>query len=543
MNIFSCFPRQSIGGYIILFLLLLNSGCSSMLKNYQLEPGRLPDLHEYNNYEQDFFYLKALCEEAVPLADKYFPPERRSALEKEILKRLGGPGVTEEIFVYCVCRYLAGFSNQHAYVEERNRYIFDRKIYPVSFHYTGSELFVLNAAEPCDAAVIGKKVTAINGMPVSEVEKRLGETATADNLFSRRAMLENWFFYSRPVYYRLSGLIDSDDAVLRLEFEDHTEVSVTPVKDFLKWHHRAKEHPVTAKSEHLYDGKIFPDRDFAYFQFNACFDKTIILDGVTGYVNWWIRPFARLWLNRQFKKEKPSELIDGYYDPDRPVFKDYLASFIKEVNSRGINNLIIDLRHNNGGGDLGSQLVYHLTYRQDLLDSKNFCYNPDILELYSPEKGRAFRLWYRNNFGEDPPLKKLTPIPQNKYALFSHITDPGSIYYVPPDRPVFKGKVIVLVNPNTKSAAALLAAFLQDNKLAVTVGSTTDNNPTGPTGYTPFKLPGTGLKISLPSDYIERAVPENGDIFMPDYRVENTVSHILEGKDALFDKALELIAH
>ena len=143
-----------------------------------------------------------------------------------------------------------------------------------------------------------------------------------------------------------------------------------------------------------------------------------MLDGISGYVKRWARPFARLWLRYQFKKKEPSPLIAGYYDPERPVFKDYLASFIEDLNRQGIKNLIIDLRYNSGGGELGSQLVYHLTRRSDLISSKNYCYNPDVFERYSPEKGRTFRLWYIEKYGDDPPSKELTLIPRDKYDFF-----------------------------------------------------------------------------------------------------------------------------
>ncbi len=125
--------------------------------------------------------------------------------------------------------------------------------------------------------------------------------------------------------------------------------------------------------------------------------------------------------------------------------------------------------------------------------------------------------------------------------FFSMVTYTESAFYVAPDRPVFNGMVIVLANQNTKSAAAWVAALLQDNRLAVVLGTTIDYHPTGPTGFTPFKLPHTGLRISLPSDYFERAVPAKGEDFQPDYWVEDTVEDVYAGRDAAFEKALELI--
>jgi hypothetical protein len=106
---------------------------------------------------------------------------------------------------------------------------------------------------------------------------------------------------------------------------------------------------------------------------------------------------------------------------------------------------------------------------------------------------------------------------------------------------VFTGKIIVLANQNTGSAAALLAGLMQDNHLAVIVGTSTTNNPTGPTGMTPFKLPRSGILVSLPTIYLERARPSNGNILKPVYWVENSAADVQAGRDAQFEKALQLL--
>jgi len=53
-------------------------------------------------------------------------------------------------------------------------------------------------------------------------------------------------------------------------------------------------------------------------------------------------------------------------------------------------------------------------------------------------------------------------------------------------------------------------------------------------------VPRSGIVISLPTEYRERAVPANGEILHPDYWVENSVADVQTGRDAAFEKALEL---
>ena len=338
----------------------------------------------------------------------------------------------------------------------------------------------------------------------------------------------------------MAGLSSSVSNSVELEFADHPPVSIAPKwDDNFQWHGvPPPPHPITASSRHQYDCRTFAEQNFAYLQFNACFDKTAILDGLR-MVKPWVRPLVRAWLGIQFHRKKPFAVLRGIYDPDRPVFKDYLASAIRDINRQGITNLIIDVRYNGGGeGELVNQLIYHLTRRNDLRGSREFKYNPQVVAYYDPKGSREFRSWYLKKFGTEPQSKQLLPTPEGPF--FARVTDPASPFYVAPDRPVFRGKIIVLANQNTGSAAAGFTAVMQDNRLAVIVGTTTGSNPTGPTGMTPLKLPHSGILVSLPTEYYERALPLNGEVLQPDFWVENSVADIEMGRDAAFEKALEL---
>src|SRR5207248_3144456 len=122
--------------------------------------------------------------------------------------------------------------------------------------------------------------------------------------------------------------------------------------------------------------------------------------------------------------------------------------------------------------------------------------------------------WYRKKFGVEPPAKQLLPTPEPGLA---RINDPQSRFYVAPDRPVFGGRIIVLTSQDTQSAASDFAVLMQDNRLATIVGTTTGNKATGPTGMTPFKLPHSGLMISLPTEYYDRPELSKGDLLQPDF--------------------------
>jgi hypothetical protein len=273
-----------------------------------------------------------------------------------------------------------------------------------------------------------------------------------------------------------------------------------------------------------------------YFQFHQCYDKIEIKEGMKTYVKPWLHPLATVFINHQLKKKKPSNLLKNYYDPERPVFAMYISQMIEESNQKGIDKLIIDLRNNNGGSELIClQLLYHLTEKENLLDFKTFVKNEKIYNYYFNTNHKVAKRYAK------PDSLYFIGNSNSTNTLLDKITDEKSPYYVAPNRPVFKGKIIVLANYTTESAGALFTALLQDNGIAQVIGTEVANNPTGPSAWTPLKLPNSKIKFSVSSLYLMRPDSSKGPIFIPNITLEKSVSDIIEGNDPLFDKALELL--
>ena len=541
--------RLGLSGLWLLGVLLSfgSTGCRSFLaeqalKTYPVKIKPEQGLVHPNRYQEDFLYLKTLGEEVVPLEDRFFPPDQRAEMEREILRELGKPDCSRETFILSLRRYLAAFNNEHARIEYDPKPVNSTALYPFKVQYAGKELFVSDISRAYDPSLIGQRITAINDLPVSEVEKRLFAYIGAENPFVRRAALEP-FGYSQPEMYRIVGLTSPVSNQVKLEFASHPQALISPMRQEIVPWQRVAGPPdfLTGCLPHQYDCRIFAEQRLAYLQFNACFDKTAILDGLH-MVNPWVRPLVRAWLGFEFHRKKPNTVLDGIYDPSRPVLKDYLSSAFKNINQHGVTNLIIDLRYNGGGeSELCKQLIYFLTTRTNLAGPREFAYDPEVLAYYDPKESHAIRSWYLKKLGREPQSGELLPSPDQEEPFFAREIDRQSPYYVPPDRPVYGGKIVVLANQHTHSAASLLAGFMQDTHLAVIIGTTTANNPTGPTGMTPFKLPHSGILVSLPTRYLERALPSNGDVLQPDYWVENSMSDSETGRDAVFEKALDLL--
>jgi hypothetical protein len=527
------------------FLLCL--GCTSFLadralKSYPVELTPAETATATNDFQHDFLYLTKFAAEAFPLQDHYFPPDRRTNTERVILTRLGAPDTTYDTFVNSLRTYLAAYNNEHARILYNPKPIQLTGYYPFSVQYQSNDLHLSNISADYPATAIGQKLISINSHPIADIEQKFAAFFSAENIWAKRNLLLHApNAYVRPHFYTLAGITASETNELTIALENHPPLSIKPLsKPASKWHRERTRNPVTSRSRHSFDHRLFPEQNLAYLQFNTCFDKTAILDGLR-MANPWIRPALRAWLAWQFLRDQPAPVLRGIYDPDRPSLKNYLANTFTEINQAGITNLILDLRYNSGGDiSLCYQLIYH--FADDITDLREFRYNPKLLAHYQSRAAyKKFLTSYREQFKTDPPTGQLFPVAHDHRAGFSTTKDPDSPYFIPPSRPVFKGRVIVLANANTKSAASLLTALLQDNHLAQVVGTTTANNPTGPTGVTTFKLPNTKILISLPGEYLQRADPTKGELLIPNHWSEPALNDPPTGNDTDFNKAVHLL--
>lgn len=111
----------------------------------------------------------------------------------------------------------------------------------------------------------------------------------------------------------------------------------------------------------------------------------------------------------------------------------------------------------------------------------------------------------------------------------------------------YDGKIFVLVNGRTFSAASMLARYLKEYADAVIIGEETGTRYEGfAAGSTEYiKLPNSDLGIGLPRYHILFPVSQkqktSNQGLLPDHKVENTIEDIIEEKDAVLDFAIGLI--
>jgi len=188
--------------------------------------------------------------------------------------------------------------------------------------------------------------------------------------------------------------------------------------------------------------------------------------------------------------------------------------------------LIVDLRGNTGGGIGGLRLMSYLT--------------PGKKEVgYSLTRARKEKGYAREE------LPRFGRIPSHKAALLWLALRYGfidkSILVVTeglgPQR--FHGRVVILVNEHTSSAGEMVAAFAQENGLAIIVGTKT---PGRLLSGSAFKA-GFGYIVGLPvAAYLTwegRLIEGKG--VSPSVNVELKPEQLLVGEDPQMRKALEVV--
>lgn len=170
-------------------------------------------------------------------------------------------------------------------------------------------------------------------------------------------------------------------------------------------------------------------------------------------------------------------------------------------------NLIIDLRENGGGnGNNGFELIGYLT-------SEPFPMSKQIMRRYKPVQ----RAW-----GGEPDVLEI-----------------GEYDWMPYQKNIFTGRVIVLAGPDTYSAAEDFLSSFKHIKRGTIVGQTTGGSTGQPLTF-PLPFGGLGVvcaKRDVQPDWTEFV----GVGIHPDVEVQPTLSAFIAGIDETLETALNIL--
>jgi hypothetical protein len=216
-------------------------------------------------------------------------------------------------------------------------------------------------------------------------------------------------------------------------------------------------------------------------------------------------------------------------------FNKVMEDFFRQIRSWKVSSLIVDIRFN-GGGELKNAI---LLYSYLAKTSFQFTQSVEMASITPPTYIQ---------FTNYEKALKFAPIDAHYVAKKSEkvfvVSDHFSQKMVDPKQDNFEGKLILLINGNTASAAGALASRIKSDRRGLIVGEENRDNYIGFSAGVPvvLTLPHSGVEVSIPIrkfGYVSGK--DTGRGVEPDYQVRSTAVNFFKEKTAVVAYAVELL--
>ncbi|MEO0733244.1 MAG: S41 family peptidase [Bacteroidota bacterium] len=212
----------------------------------------------------------------------------------------------------------------------------------------------------------------------------------------------------------------------------------------------------------------------------------------------------------------------------------FFRKVFTQLREKKIDQLVIDLRGNGGGSDI--EVITLLRY---LL--------PSPFQLYDELSVASLTVPDHQYYPTDN-LRKAEKAARKVYVpVGDRFLDQKSpaVRITEPEQEVFRGKIYVLIDERTASAAGDFCGALQHRGRATFVGRETGGNANvNGGGFRPtLVLPNSGLRVDIPTlrYRIRNQVNNHGFGVRPDHQVQYTVTDIIAGTDLEMQLVRELL--
>ena len=218
---------------------------------------------------------------------------------------------------------------------------------------------------------------------------------------------------------------------------------------------------------------------------------------------------------------------------------------LDEATERNAPALILDLRGNAGGDDVGNEIIPHFLDAPITLSSMRRLVRyrkvPDDLVPYLDTWDKSFRDW--GSSAVDLPEPWPTAPAAVTYLKLTRYDDDATGDIIKPAGKRFHGKVIVLIDATNSSATFQFAQNMQTDHLGTLIGQSTGGSQRGINGGAFFflRLPHSGIEMDLPliGTFPPSPAPDAG--ITPDVVVKPTAVDLATGSDPEMAAAQRLI--
>ncbi len=383
---------------------------------------------------------------------------------------------------------------------------------PFYFRWLGDRMIVTDDFTPDHSLPRGTEILSINQIPSATILGRLMTIARADgsNDAKRKAYLEvtgDDSYEAFDVYFSLFYPSSSKTMSLSVKRPKQNEAQIINVVP-LTYEQRVA--PIDAKQKNLNGGN------------GVAFEWKYLENGAA---------YLRM----------PSwALYNSKWD-----WKAWLNERLDELADRNPLALIVDLRGNEGGNDVGDEILKRLA-REDLKISSyrrlvRYRKTPADLNPYLDTWDRSFQNW--GDAAKELPQPWPTAPPVHYFLLTRYDDDAVGNDVIPAIGKPFRGQVFVLIDPSNSSATFQFARLVQEKKLGRLVGQPTGGNLRGINGGAFFflRLPKSQIEMDLPLIATFPSTPQPDTGLTPDLPVVPTLDDIVEGRDPGLEQVTQLL--
>ncbi|MBQ0735502.1 S41 family peptidase [Aquimarina celericrescens] len=221
------------------------------------------------------------------------------------------------------------------------------------------------------------------------------------------------------------------------------------------------------------------------------------------------------------------------FQVDVEKFQSELKNIFKNINRKKVENLIIDIRQNDGGYPLNSiaafSYIAHQPFKQQKSSSVITSSLPEVNYSQNLVNGYTFETFFQKYYQN--ALRKenewVSMIDENQQLMI-------------PNKKGFKGKTYVLIGGKTFSAGSSFALFCKNQGITL-IGEETGGGYYTQTGGYPiiYTLPNSKIKVLISfvkiSRYTQDTTIKKGSGILPDIEIPLTIKDLIDGKDSQLD--------